>query len=382
MQTKKQKTVRKRVYLALIVIFLLSALFIYKKFAVYFKPLYQLTFEKKIELKKAEDQRINMLFLGIGGGRHDGPLLTDTMIFASIDPSANRVTLVSIPRDLWVSEINDKVNKVYAYNETKENGTGLAQTKKIVSKIVGQKVDYGFRIDFNGFTKGVDMLGGIDVDVERTFEDFAYPISGKENDLCGYPDEAIASLSAQIATGSATDYNFFPCRFEHLYFEKGNVEMDGDTALKFVRSRHALGVEGTDFARSKRQEKVIRAVKDKVFSADTFLNPVKLISLLELFKDSIDTDIKEDELDDFIKLARKMKDATIESIILEDGDNTDNATVLLINPPTSPEYNYQWVLVPSVGVDDFSEIHSYISCIIKYKMCLPSLSPTPIRSNR
>lgn len=346
------------------------------KFSAYIKPLFELTFEKNIELKKVEDQRINIMLLGIGGGRHEGPLLTDTIIFASIDPVKQNTTLVSIPRDLWVDEINDKVNKVYAYSEANTSGSGLSQTKKTIEKILGQKIDYGFRIDFNGFIKGVDMIGGIDVDIERTFDDYAYPLSGKEEDLCGNTEESIASLSAEIATGSATDYEYFPCRFEHLHFDKGKMRMDGDTALKFVRSRHALGIEGSDFSRSKRQEKIIRAIKDKVFSVETFLNPVKLIGLFNIVKDSIDTDIKEEEFDDFIKLAQKMKDAEINSVVLDVGDEESDKPVLLTSPPTGSEYSYQWVIIPKAGKNDFSEIHTYVMCIIKYNGC--TASPTPV----
>ena len=68
--------------------------------------------------------------------------------------------------------------------------------------------------------------------------------------------------------------------------------MDGKTALTFVRSRHAEGEEGSDFARSKRQEKIIQAFKDKLFSFQTIINPAKIISLYDILKDSIDTDIK------------------------------------------------------------------------------------------
>lgn len=380
MPTKKQKAIKKRVYLAILIIFIGLGIFFFLKISAYIKPLFELTFENKIELKKVEKQRINMLLLGIGGGAHDGPMLTDTIMFASIDPVKLSVTLVSIPRDLWIEDVSDKVNKIYAFSEVKERGSGLAEVKKTIGEVVGQKIDYGFRIDFSGFIKAVDLLGGIDVGIERSFDDYAYPLSGKETDTCGKIDEEIASLSAQIATGSATDFEIFPCRFEHLSFEKGKQHMDGETTLKFVRSRHALGPEGTDFARSKRQEKVIKAVKDKVFSAGTILNPVKLLGLYEIVKDSIDTDIKEEEVDDFIKLAQKMKTAEIRSVVLDVSDEVREAPSLLMNPPTSEEFAYQWVVIPKAGKNDYSEIHTYIMCVIKYNGC--TSSPTSTSDNK
>lgn len=374
MPKRKKKLSQKKAIVLISLVFALIGFLIISKFSAYIKPLYELAFEKKIELKKTNEEKINILLLGIGGGSHDGPLLTDTIMFASIDPLKLSVNLISIPRDLWIDEITDKVNKVYAYSEVKKKSSGLLETKRVVSKVVGQRIDYGFLIDFTGFIKAVDIIGGINVKVERSFDDFAYPVSGKENDLCGFEEESIASFSAQIATGSATDFDIFPCRFEHLKFEKGEQHMDGITALKFVRSRHALGPEGTDFARSMRQEKVIKAVKEKVFSAGILLNPVRIFSLYDVIKDSIDTDIKEEEIDDFIKLAQKMKNSEIHSTVLDVSEDDREIPALLWNPPISDEYNYQWVIIPKKGKSDYSEVHTYIMCIIKYNGC--SATPT------
>lgn len=370
MPKRKRKILHKRAIMVFLVIIVFLGILFFSKISAYIKPLFELAFEKKIELKKTNEQKINVLLLGIGGGSHDGPLLTDTILFASIDPVSLSVNLVSIPRDLWIDEINDKVNKVYAFGEMEKKGSGLSKAKRIISNVIGQKIDYGFRIDFNGFVEAVDIIGGINVDVERAFDDYAYPVSGKENDLCGNEEQAIASFSAQIATGSATDFDIFPCRFEHLRFDKGELHMDGETALKFVRSRHAIGPEGTDFARSMRQEKVIQAVKEKAFSVGILLNPVRILSLYEVVKDSIDTDIRDDEIDDFIKLAQKLKNSSIKSTVLDLSDEERSIPALLWNPPTSEEYNYQWVIIPKKGKSDYSEIHTYVMCVIKYDGCM------------
>lgn len=159
--------------------------------------------------------------------------------------------------------------------------------------------------------------------------------------------------------------------------------MDGETALKFVRSRHAKGSEGTDFARSKRQEKVISAFRDKVFSAGTFLNPVKIVSLLDVFKSSIDTDIKQEEYDDFVRLAQKMQEGKMQSIVLDVGNEEEGQPGLLDNPEPTEAYRYQWVLAPRKGGSDFSQIHDYVACQIQYDECdilsgVPIPSPTPI----
>lgn len=321
----------------------------------------------EIELKM-QDDRINVLLLGIGGGSHEGPMLTDTIIFASIDPQNKKISMVSIPRDLWSEEIQAKVNTAYAFGEEREKGGGLKLAKAVIEKVVNQQIDYAIRIDFDGFVKAVDMIGGIDVNVERTLDDYEYPVEGKESDTCGVPDEEfelLATASSQVEA--------FPCRYMHLHIDEGQQHMDGKTALMYVRSRHAVGVEGSDFARSKRQEKIIEAFRNKIFSLETVFNPSKIISLYDIVKESIDTDVKQEEFDDFIKLAQKLQDARIVSTVLDIGDNAREG--LLINPPITEEFKNQWVLIPKSGNGNYTAIHAHVDCIVLGTGC-----PTPTPS--
>lgn len=336
--------------------------------AKYIPFFWQLFFNKDIQLKKT-DNRINVLLLGIGGGTHEGPDLTDTIIFASIDPLKNTVSLISIPRDLWVPDLKAKINTAYAIGEENKKGGGLLLAKASIEKIIHQNVDYAVRVDFNGFVKAVDMVGGLDIIVDKSFDDFEYPIEGKEDDPCGHTTDELQSLAT-----ASSQLDAFPCRYEHLHFNAGPMHMDGAAGLKFVRSRHAQGSEGSDFARSKRQEKVIAAFKEKLFSAQTILNPIKIANLINVLKDSIDTDIKQDELDDFVRLAEKMKHAKLQSSVLDTGDEAENRQGLLIHPDISDEYNNEWVLIPKAGNGDFSEIQAYIACQVENKGCL---TPTP-----
>ncbi|HZE87165.1 MAG TPA: LCP family protein, partial [Methylomirabilota bacterium] len=192
-------------------------------------------------------------------------------------------------------------------------------------------------------------------------------------------DQEITDLSAQLASGSATEVDSFPCRYEHLHFDKGPTHMDGTTALKYVRSRHAEGIEGSDFARSKRQEKVISAFKEKLFSAGTLLNPVKIADLVKVLQDSIETDIKSDEYDDFVRLAQEFKGVPIKSTVLDTGQG--DRLGLLINPPISPEFNNAWVLSPRAGNGKYNEIQKYVRCFIAGSTCIVTetgiITPTP-----
>lgn len=372
----KSSRMQSRKPLIVIGIFVAILVLIFFVKTINFYPfLFHLIFDKGVNLKQGSPAAINILILGIGGENHDGPNLTDTIILANINETKNRATLTSIPRDLWVPELNGankKINEAYAHGESKRKGGGLIESKAIVGKITGQPVDYAVRIDFSGFVKSVDIIGGLDIDVENTLDDYEYPVSGKENDTCGYSDD---DMQAFLATASAEKdlQEKFACRYKHLHFDKGLNHMDGLRALEFVRSRHAVGVESGDFARSKRQQKVITAFKDKILSAQTLVNPARIISLYDVIKDSIDTDIKQEEFDDFIRLSQKMKNVKIQSLSLDTGDEKSQRQGLLSEAPISSEYNFLFVLIPRLGNGNFSEIQRHIACQIEKGNC--SISP-------
>lgn len=313
-----------------------------------------------------QDKDFNVLLMGIGGGTHDGPNLTDTIMLANVRPSKNRINLVSIPRDLWVPDISNKINAAYANGE--DQGKGVMMARAVVSQVTGVRPDYVVVLDFKGFVKLVDELGGVNVDVARTFDDYAYPIGGNENATCGLTSTQIASLSASIASGSATELEAFPCRYKHVHFNKGQQHMDGQTSLEFVRSRHAVGVEGTDFARSARQELVIKGIKQKVFSLGILLNPLKVLSVYNILKSNIKTDIPVEDYKNFINVAKRMKQVSIHSYVIG-GSDESNPYGLLVNPPPQAKYGYAWILTPRTGNGNFTEIRQYVSCIITNGNC-------------
>lgn len=332
---------------------------------------------------KNNDDRVNILLLGIAGGTHDGPNLTDTIMVASYNIKTSQVYLFSIPRDLWLPSLKSKANAVYGIGLSQGNGLGLSKT--VMGNILGLPLHYALRVDFNGFIKAIDVLGGIDVSVDKTFDDYNYPVEGKENDLCGYtekeidissdqakqlnleagkqkvfmaPDGTIASNSAQEDIGA----KYFTCRYERLHFDKGLTRMDGITALKFVRSRHGTNGEASDFARSKRQEKILEAVKLKMLSLETLTSPGRISEFLKTFGRSIDTDISVKNVIEFYKLFRQTNNTS--TFVL---DNSLKAGLpggrisLLINPPRG-DYGGAYVLVSQD--DDFSIVQGYVKKLL------------------
>jgi polyisoprenyl-teichoic acid--peptidoglycan teichoic acid transferase len=301
--------------------------------------LYSVLIDKNNINLKNENGTTNVLLLGIGGKGHDGPNLTDTMILLSVNPEKKFIIFTSIPRDIWLSSINAKINAAYSIGEDKKSGGGMVMAKDAIMETLGVKVDYVVVADFNGFEKTIDLLGGVSVYVDQDFVDPMYPKAGHENDTCGID---ISTMSAEILTES-----MFPCRYETLSFKAGMTKMTGTEALKYVRSRHSDSTEGSDFARSQRQQKVILAVKNELLSTQTLLSSSKIIELLKIYKDYVKTDIKESEYDDFIKLFFKMKNVKYDSFSLDQGNPDEGRPGLLVNPPAS-KYG-SWVLEPAAG---------------------------------
>lgn len=335
---------------------------------------------------KAEDGRVNVLLLGIAGGNHEGPNLTDTIIVASVDVKSHRTDLISLPRDLWVDEHKAKVNTLYQIGLSRGSGLDLARNE--IGGMLGLKVPYAVRVDFNGFIQAVDLVGGLTIDVERSFDDYSYPVPGKENDLCKLREEereigeeeskilgvepgnlkVLLDLEGKIATAAAKPgmsivysdqqiFDLFPCRFEHLSFTEGLTRMDGGTVLKFVRSRHGTNNEGTDFARSARQQRVLQSFRDTVLSLDTLSDLSKVTGLIKTLGASVESNIPVAQYPEFIKLVQKSQGA--KSFVLDTGGKDP----LLIAPPT---WQYgAWVLVPPDN--DFTKIHQYVDDIFSGK---------------
>lgn len=273
--------------------------------------------------------------MGESGPGHAGATLSDMILFSSISKSGT--VLVSVPRDLWYTPWQTKINSLYYYGEQK--GEGLPATKKIMEEILGEKIDYAAMVDFRVFEDVVDLVDGIEVFVERSFDDFYYPIPGKENDPCDGDPE-------------------FRCRYEHLHFDAGREHMDGARALKFVRSRYAEGEEGTDVARSYRQQKVLKSLKEKAASPKVFLSPEKIRGFWEIFEKRVKSDITKDDLSAFAKILIYKKARQMKSFVL---DGWQEGKGLFYHPQKHP--SGQWVLLPKDPT--WSKTHQFIDCLLE-----------------
>lgn len=247
--------------------------------------------------------------------------LTDTLGVASFNPEERKAVVFSLPRDLWVN--GARINSFY------QTG-GIPAVKEAVSKVLGLSPHYFVVVDMAGFKEAVDALGGIEVEVERGFDDYKYPREGFE-----------------------CDPNLY-LRYEHIHFDAGKQKMDGETALNFARSRNALGPEGSDFARMARQQKVMLALFDKARSLSLW-DMGKIKSLYQTFLSDVETDISLSEAISLARKAKGIKEEDIQTLVLSDR--------FFYHPKTADSYGGAWVLRPKEG--DFSVLRRFVEETLK-----------------
>lgn len=285
------------------------------------------------QLQGEADGRVNILLLGMGGVGHDGPYLTDTIMLASFDPVNKKIALLSIPRDL-VMPIPGygwrKINNANAYGELEHPGQGAALTVKTISGVLAVPIHYYLRVDFAGFKEFIDDLGGVEVCVDNAFTDTQFP-----------------------------DENY---GIQTISFSTGCQHMDGQRALAYTRSRHGNGGEGSDFARSRRQQQVILAAKSELLSAATLLNPITLTRLYTQYTDHIATSLEMWEIIRLAQLGRGLRSEDITTHTLTDGPDGQLVTVIgddgawLLQPPGGNYNDIRTLVATMLNADSQSTI--------------------------
>lgn len=255
-------------------------------------------------------RRENFAFYGYGGPGHDGPYLTDSILVISVQPRASgppSVAEISVPRDWFVpiqlgngKTTAQRINTAYADGEAAGGGSpssdpaaGAAVANPTLAHLLGITIDHWVGLDFNAFKAAVDAVGGVEVNVPDSFTDYQYP-------------------------ADACDQNQGTCGYITIRFKAGEQHMDGETALQFSRSRHSNdNGEGTDFARSRRQQLVVAALKSKVVSLGGLGN---LPDLLNSLGDNVVTDLHVNDLEALYAL---LKDVDTRSILHVSFDDTN-----------------------------------------------------------
>jgi LCP family protein required for cell wall assembly len=230
--------------------------------------------------------RINILLLGTDNRNELGPneaSRSDTLIVVSVDTTQKTAGLLSIPRDLWVNIPGhgmQKINAAYFFGQyDKLPGGGITMAMPVVSGFLKVPIQYYASIDFDGFKKVIDEIGGIDVYIPQPLTDDAYP--GPYNSTI------------------------------KIHFDAGCQHLNGERALQYARTRHA----DSDFGRIRRQQQVIRAVRDKVTELGMLPRYPQILSDLG---NSIETNIPIDQQAAFAQLAGQIQGDDIYSAQIDD----------------------------------------------------------------
>ena len=224
-------------------------------------------------------ERVNILLLG--GDRRPAddesePMRTDTMMVVSLDPYTKTAAMFSIPRDTWVpislgngQVLEERINTAYVYGEVGEYpGGGRALAKDTVQYNFGIPIHFAVLVDFKGFERMIDTLGGVTVNLPEPLIDNAYPTD---------------------------DYEYM-----QIYIPEGVQTLDGRRALWYVRSRH----QDSDLGRIQRQQQMLLAVREKALQLDML---PKLPQLWEEFRDSVETDLPYPAIVGLAQIAREVK---------------------------------------------------------------------------
>jgi polyisoprenyl-teichoic acid--peptidoglycan teichoic acid transferase len=245
----------------------------------------------------SENQRINILLLARGGSGNDNPNYTDTLLVVSVRPASRQVTVIALPRYLWVTipapvdgTLEGKLYSAYALAASSDPGllrpqwrtpTGAGDlASATVAATIGQPIDYWVAIDPDGLAAIIDAFGGISLTVPNALDDYQYPLDDTDQTT-------------------------------HVHFDAGRQTLSGPRAVEYARSR--LSTSDTD--RSRRQELVLAALLHTVRTGRiglgilsaagpiahglrTNLRPMEIRELAQLMSGVQETDIRRITLDD------------------------------------------------------------------------------------
>ncbi len=265
----------------------------------------------------------NILVLGIPGKESNGGFLTDALLVVHIDFLKNKVSLISIPRDLLVQIPNSqnyiKINHLLLLDNPSGKITNTKMIRTKIENITSLNIDDVVVIDLDGFRYFIDALGGINIYLEQPIYD--PNLSNPDN-----PNEAF-----YLASG----WNF----------------LDGKKAAKFIRSRY--GPTG-DFYRIGHQHDLLIAIFQKLKTSQYLNNPSKLLEIWNSWKGYIYTDLS---INDGIKLATFMSNLTKNDIQFLTISHLTPEQLLMSSE--TPDFGY--ILIPSLGLENYSAIQNYVN---------------------
>ena len=296
-------------------------------------------------MERDQYNSVNVLILWYGWATHQWWFLTDSIMVASRNPDENNVTLFSLPRDLYVkSPVTNgygRINAIFQqyYSRTKSVEESALWFAWKVGEMLGLDIPYYATVDFQTFKEIVDSLWWVDVYVDKTINDPQYPA-----------DDMI-------------HYNPF-------YIEAWEQHLDGNTALKYARSRHTT----SDFDRAKRQQKLIIAIKDKML--EQWLSISTATQLYDQYKKYIQTNISAQEMLRTVQFLPDIKEFSSFGYTSTCGDKDVTRMVpwcFLYNPPMA-QFGWMSVLLPDgasySNISNYNEMRTFVTFLLTHRKFL------------
>lgn len=263
-----------------------------------------------------------ILLLGLDTvvNKPDSPQLTDTMLLISINTKTAEINTLSLPRDLWSNDYKTRINALYEYGKERYPDRPEQFPEEVVEALTGIDINHTITMSLENVAEIIDVLGGIEVNVEEGFTDTEFPREDIDLQTAKTHDEL----------------------YETVTFEKGLQYMDGKTTLKYIRSRKSSNLDqGTDVARSNRQQQIVSALVSKILSFDVVKNTDTLATLYLLYDKEFENQFSKLEMISTLNSLYPQKDN------IEVNSHTlsiypDNENGVITNPPLY-KYSGQWV---------------------------------------
>jgi LCP family protein required for cell wall assembly len=243
-------------------------------------------------------ERLNVLLVGSDQRPGESSFNTDTLIVVSVEPSTGEVAMFQVPRDMvdvpvpanarsvWGRVYRGKINSWYTANRNRSDlwpgksasARGFNSLKALLGELYGLDIRYYALVNFTGFRKVVNAMGGVQINVQIPVAESQYP----------------------VAPGVLT----------RLYIPAGPQHMNGAEALRYARSRHRA--QGGDFDRGRRQQRVLLSLREQMNAQAIIANLPELVGAL---KDSVKTDIKTKDLPKLLALAQSVDTKNVRSFV-------------------------------------------------------------------
>lgn len=268
---------------------------------------------------------VNFLLLGASGSGYEAPDLTDTILVARFDQAKNKIFLFSLPRDLLVkipdSNNFTKLNALYAYSKNEKNRE-FENLRKKAEEITGLKIQHHILVDLDFVKKLVDFFGGVNIWVEKDILDTAFP-------------------------GPNHSYQTFELKSGWRY-------LDGETAEKFVRTRHS---SSGDFDRITRQQEILQALKQKTANLK-FWEFNKFLEIYQILAQNVKTDLNFLKIKNWWEKTKDIPGANIVKTDIMSENLFESGSAALGNAKAS-------IVKPKAGLENYEEIKKFVEEAIK-----------------